>query len=88
MHTQHLDQLPQTLIDTFKEPFVFIISPEVVQHFPARNWDKEQMIAKLHELLGETLLFDHWHRFLIATNPSEKVIVLMPGFEKFFEETK
>lgn len=86
MNKEDLNQLPKAVTDTFKQPFVFLIFPELVQHFPARNWSQKQLMAKLHEILGETIYFDHWQGYLIAKNADEALIVLIPGYETLTDD--
>ena len=49
MDSTRLDQLPTAVKRALHPDFVFLIFPDYVQHFPARQWDQsdyQQMLAE------------------------------------------
>lgn len=47
MDTTALSQLPAIIKTAFNHGFVFIVSKDLVQHFPAREWTDEQILENL-----------------------------------------
>lgn len=74
-----LNALPENVKQTFHKDFVFLIFPDKIQHFPARNWTKEQILEKLHEYLGTTIDYQQWQDHLIASSPDKKMAILLPN---------
>lgn len=77
---ERLGNLSANVTRTFHKDFIFLVFPNKVQHFPARSWTKEQVLAKVHEYLGTNVDYDHWRDCLIATSPYKELIIMIPGF--------
>jgi hypothetical protein len=75
---QRLDQLPETVTQTFHPDFLFLIYPDKIQHFPARNWSQEQKMAAFRERLGEPLHTSEWQGHLIVYTEENSCFGLIP----------
>lgn len=76
---KRLDQLSESITKAFHEDFVFLITQDKVQHFPARQWSLKDYQDMLHEKLGENYQLFFWHSILTAKK--NDLFVLMPRFE-------
>lgn len=79
-----LNELPQMVLQGFKPDFGFIIYPEMIQHFPAREWTQEQFLEKITELFGTTtgLQTELWHEMLVLNDPEKNLALVLPKFQK------
>lgn len=41
-----LNHLSEKVTQTFDSDFIFLIRPEKIQHFPARNWTRDEKLRK------------------------------------------
>jgi hypothetical protein len=77
-YSKRLDQLPETVIQTFHPDFLFLIYPDKIQHFPARGWTEEQKMAAFRERLGENLKTTNWHGHQIVYTEESVCFGLIP----------
>ena len=70
-YQERLKNLPPEVMTAFSESFIFLISNDKVQHFPARDLTQAEMIQRVKEKLGEAVTWSLWQGFVIAVN-SEK----------------
>ncbi|EOL43107.1 hypothetical protein RV11_GL003075 [Enterococcus phoeniculicola] len=75
---QTLDQLSEEITRTFHKDFIFLISPTLVQHFPARGWSNKQIEDELKKRLGDSLIFDTWHDHTIVYQKNDSRLALIP----------
>lgn len=76
----NLDHIPEKIKRTFKAPFVFIVSENNYQHFPARNWKKADFLTALTRELGEDYELIEWQEQLIARSSSQDRLLILPEF--------
>ncbi|KAF1298115.1 hypothetical protein BAU15_09715 [Enterococcus sp. JM4C] len=75
---QQLDTLPEEIIRTFHKDFIFLISPGLVQHFPARGWSQEQIEKEVKKRIGEPLIIEPWRTHTIAYKKDSTLVALIP----------
>ena len=75
---QTLNHLSVEITRTFHEGFIFLISPTIIQHFPARGWSNEQIEEELKKRLGDSLIFDTWHSHTIVYQKGASLLALIP----------
>lgn len=51
-YQERLKNLPPEVMTAFSESFIFLISNDKVQHFPARDLTQAEMIQRVKEKLG------------------------------------
>lgn len=81
MEKTRLDQLSTSVKKTFDPDFVFLIYPEKIQHFPARQWSIRDYQKMLSDKLGPDYELFSWEEKLVAFSKKELFIVL-PLFKK------
>ncbi|EOT42506.1 hypothetical protein [Enterococcus columbae] len=81
MDKQQLDALPLYVQKALHPDFVFLIQPNLIQHFPARNWQREQFLTALDERLGEKYRLSTWHGYAVAIAEEKDCIAIIPKFE-------
>lgn len=74
-----LNTLNSAILTAFSPNFVFLVTPEKVQHFPARDWNKEQYQQALTEKLGSYSLRE-WQNKVIAVSTEKELIAILPKF--------
>lgn len=81
--TNRLNTLPKMVWVGLKPDFGFIISPDKVQHFPAREWTQEQFLEKIAELFGTTttLQTETWRKMLVISDQEKTLALLLPKFQ-------
>lgn len=83
-----LNQLPTEVCRAFSENFIFLIYPDKVQHFPARNWTKQEFLTSLDERIGEGYRLAEWQNYVIALAKDEAVVAVIPRFQQVSELEK
>lgn len=81
MKTTDLIHLSPAVQKALHADFVFLVWPDKVQHFPARQWsssDYQQMLAE--KLTGEVRFF-LLENYLVATGDKE-LLILMPKYHQ------
>lgn len=81
---KRLENLPDYIKKAFSADFIFIIYPDKIQHFPARNYTKQQFKAELNQRLGHYQLFT-WHRMAVAYREDADIFAIIPKFENLNE---
>lgn len=77
-----LNHLEAQVLNAFSPDFIFLVFPDKVQHFPARNFGPKETLVALNERLGENYQFATWHNYVIAFSPQQDLIAVLPRFEK------
>ncbi|MGX7197112.1 hypothetical protein [Enterococcus olivae] len=77
-----LDQLTEEVRQSFSEDFIFLIYPDKVQHYPARNWNKADYFDSLEERLGTDYSFTEWENKVVAIAKDESVAAVVPRFQR------
>lgn len=85
MYTR-LEELPEYIKKAFSADFVFLIYPEKIQHFPARNYSKQQFINELNQRLGKYELFT-WENMAVAYQKEMDCYAIIPKFSDLTIET-
>ncbi|MGM0124530.1 hypothetical protein IGI37_001908 [Enterococcus sp. AZ194] len=77
---ERLATLSKEVTQTFHKDFLFLISPNLIQHFPARGWTDEQIEEELKKRLGTPLVFEPWGTHMIAyqKDTEELLIAVIP----------
>lgn len=81
MKKTDLNHLSPAVQKALHADFVFLVWPDKVQHFPARQWmtsDYQQMLTE--KLTGEPRFF-LWENYLVATGEND-LLVLMPKYHQ------
>lgn len=82
MDVSLLEHLPPLVKQALGQPdFVFLIFPDKVQHFPARQWKKQEYQEMLAEKATTPLHFSLWENQLVAQGKADSLIV-MPKFNQ------
>ncbi|KAF1301062.1 hypothetical protein [Candidatus Enterococcus willemsii] len=74
-----LNNLSPAILTAFSPDFVFLVTPEKVQHFPARDWKKEQYQQALTEKLG-TYALQAWQNKVVAVSDEKELLAILPKF--------
>ncbi|GGI66742.1 hypothetical protein ACFQOY_11730 [Enterococcus alcedinis] len=85
MTFERLATLSDTVKTTFQPAFIFLVFPDKVQHFPARDWTTAQFHAALEERLGKNYTFQVWEGMVIALSNQTDVIAVLPKFREITE---
>jgi hypothetical protein len=80
MARRDLDTLPQAVKQAFHPDFVFLIYPDKLQHFPARQWTEKEYRHMLQEQLGANPSYFVWQGMLVAQGTTD-LLVLMPKYQ-------
>lgn len=75
---QRLEALPEKILRTFHPDFIFLIEPDKIQHFPARNMSHNQKIHEVKKRLDHSLMVTHWNEHEIIYSPELTVFALLP----------
>ena len=78
---ERLHTIPDDVRQAFSESFIFLVNEEKFQHFPARNWSKEQILESLAQRLGTDYELQEWENYVIAVNQEETTIAILPRFQ-------
>ncbi len=76
---KRLDSLPEEIIRTFHKDFVFLITPDKIQHFPARNTTYEQKLAEIKKRLDHSLMVTTWQGHKVIYSPDLEQFALIPS---------
>lgn len=82
---QRLDTLPPMVVTALQPNFIFLIDAQKIQHFPIREWSKEQVIAEITTRLEPDFLSDSWHHFLVCWNAEATLLLIIPRFTTISE---
>ncbi len=77
-----LDNLSEAVITAFSDNFIFLISSDKVQHYPARDWTKEEVQASLTERLGTDYTLAQWQERVIAINQTRDLVAVIPKYQR------
>ncbi len=77
--TERLTQLPADIVTSFSSDFIFLIHPDRIQHFPARNWSPAEITAALQERLGQYTL-TAWQNYLVAVATDKELLAVIPRY--------
>ena len=81
-YQERLKNLPPEVMTAFSESFIFLISNDKVQHFPARDLTQAEMIQQVKEKLGEAVTWSLWQGFVIAVNSEETCVAVLPKYHQ------
>lgn len=81
MDSTRLDQLPIAVKRALHPDFVFLIFPDTIQHFPARQWNQSDYQQMLAEKATMPLRFFLWENYLVADGQNDSLI-LMPRYHQ------
>ena len=87
MTFDQLEVLSDEIKTTFQPEFIFLIFPDKVQHFPARDWQIGQFQEALATILGEDYQLDIWKGMLVARSRQKEVLAVLPRFHDLTELT-
>lgn len=87
MTFDRLETLSDEILTTFQPEFIFLIFPDKVQHFPARDWQIGQFQEALATILGADYQLDIWKGMLIARSRQKEVLAVLPRFHDLTELT-
>lgn len=79
---ERLNMLPEAITRTFHSDFIFLISPDKVQHFPARNWTRDQKLAELVSRFDHSLMTTTWQEHEVIYSPELTIFALIPKNNK------
>lgn len=81
MTIRDLNSLPEAIKRTFDPNFVFLITSDKIQHFPARQWSTADYQQMLQEKLGASYDFFVWQEILVAQGTND-LLILMPHYHQ------
>lgn len=87
MTFDQLETLSDEVKKTFQPEFIFLIFPDKVQHFPARDWQIGQFQEALATILGADYQLDIWKGMLVARSRQKEVLAVLPRFHDLTELT-
>ena len=73
--------LPKEITTAISSDFVFLVWPDKVQHFPARNWATPQFQKTISEYLT-TPLYTTFNGYLVAYEENNELILILPGMKQ------
>ena len=76
---ERLDSLPEAITQTFHNDFVFLITADKIQHFPARNTTYEQKLSEVKKRLNHSLMVTTWHGHRVIYSPDLDQFALIPS---------
>ncbi|MHC5269712.1 hypothetical protein ACYSNO_11070 [Enterococcus sp. LJL98] len=77
---ERLNALDTAITQTFQPAFIFLVHPDKVQHFPAREWTNAQVRDALQQHLGMDYTLDLWKGQLIAIAKNQQCIAILPKY--------
>lgn len=82
---QRLDTLPPMIVTALQPSFIFLLDAQKIQHFPIREWSKEQVMTEIVTRLGPNFSSDSWHHFLVCWNTEATRLLIIPRFTTISE---
>lgn len=80
-----LNHLSNDVLKTFQPEFVFLVLPDKVQHFPARNWAVTQFREALAQHLGSDYTLTLWNSMILAISANKEAAAILPRFHDLAE---
>ncbi|MBM7709338.1 hypothetical protein [Enterococcus lemanii] len=80
-----LDHLSPKIRIALSSDFIFLVFPDKVQHFPARNFGPKETKQALHERLGQNYKLTTWQGCVVAYSAVPEIIAILPRFNKIAE---
>lgn len=72
-------QLPEDIKQALSHGFVFLITQNLVQHFPAREWSDEQIIKELYSRYHEKGVFKEWNQYrIVELSGRDDLLIIVP----------
>lgn len=78
--SQRLANLTSEVTATFHPSFIFLVHPNKIQHFPARNWTEAQFLEALDARLGQNYTFLVWKDRLVAVSENKELLAILPKY--------
>lgn len=75
---KRLNALPKEITRTFHHDFIFLITPDKIQHFPARNATYEQKLAEVKNRFDHSLMIKTWQEHKVIYSPDLEQFALIP----------
>ena len=75
---ERLERLSEEITRTFHSDFIFLIGPDKIHHFPARNWSHDQKIQVLTHRFDLSLMDTTWLGHEVFYSPQLSVFALIP----------
>lgn len=78
MEKNYLQQLPPLVEKSLNHDFVFIVTKDLVQHFPARQWTDHDILNNLQERFSDEGYFtskENYRLVVLPNHPDIKIIV-------------
>lgn len=74
-----IQQLPTEIRTAFSHGFVFLIKPNLIQHFPAREWSDAQILEELYARYQERGTFKLAGEYRIVELPNHpELLIIVP----------
>lgn len=77
---KRLQKLPSAILNALNPDFVFLVWPEKIQHFPARNWDEAQFKKAITDYFTAPL-YTTFHSYPVVFETNSDLILILPGME-------
>ena len=74
---ERLNSLPEEITRTFHPDFVFLITPDKIQHFPLRNATYEQKLAEVKNRFDHSLMVKTWQGHKVIYSPDLEQFALI-----------
>lgn len=85
MTFDRLERLSDEIKMTFQPEFIFLIFPDKIQHFPAREWEIKQFQESLEAHLGKNYQLSMWKHMVVAYSDQSEVLIVLPKFHDLTE---
>ncbi|MDH6365533.1 hypothetical protein M2139_002539 [Enterococcus sp. PF1-24] len=76
--TEKIANLPEEIKTALNHGFVFLVTPQLIQHFPARQWQDQEILIELqsrYQEQGKFVTVGAYRVVLLANQPELLVIV-------------
>lgn len=78
MEKNYFQQLPPLVEKSLNHDFVFIVTKDLVQHFPARQWTDQEILDNIQQRFsdeGHFISMENYRLVVLPNRPDVKIIV-------------
>ncbi|WP_207872115.1 hypothetical protein DOK78_002486 [Enterococcus sp. DIV2402] len=79
--TERLANFPEAVTNALSDNFIFLVDANKIQHYPARDWTKEEVLASLTERLGSEYTLKEWQNTVLAINKTRDLLAIIPKYQ-------
>lgn len=78
---KRLGDLPQDILTAINSDFIFLVWPDKVQHFPARNWEMKQYQKTISKYFS-TPQYTIFNNYSVVYEQNHELILILPGMKQ------